>query len=213
MTYQKHECKYCGELTTYELCRDCYQLSKENIIIKNDQGKWIKNVIKGKEYKFFDSNKEYILKQDILNEYEMRFYNIVRKTLKLKYTIIPQVNLQSIISTNSNKRNDELYRNVDFALFYSKTFTPFLIIELNGQQHYTNEYYKERDKSVKQILDKVQIPLLTIDIKTIKRMTDKDIYKIMAQVISYLNPGFFKRIFCKPVNKMDLTWATKKLGQ
>ena len=213
MTYQKHECKFCGELTTYELCRDCYQLSKDNFIIKNDQGKWIKNVVKGNEYKFFDSNKEYVLKQDILNEYEMRFYNIVRKALKLKYTIIPQVNLQSIISTNTNKRNDELYRNVDFALFYSKTFTPFLIIELNGQQHYTNEYYKERDKSVKQILDKVQIPLLTIDIKTIKRMSDKDIYNIMAQVISYLNPGFLKKLFGKPTNKMDLNWAMKKLGQ
>ncbi len=210
---QKHECEYCGQLTNYELCRDCYQLSKENIIIKNDDGKWIKNVIKGNEYKFYDSNKEYVLKQDILNEFEMRFYNIVRKALKMKYTIIPQVNLQSIISTNTNKRNDELYRNVDFALFYSKTFTPFLIIELNGQQHYTNEYYKERDKSVKQILDKVKIPLLTIDIKTLKRMSDKEIYNIMAQVISYLNPGFFKRIFGKAGDKMDLTWATKKLGQ
>lgn len=204
---KQNECKFCGELTNYELCRDCYQLAKESYIIKNEKGIWIKNVKKGNEYKFFDAHKKYVLRQDILNEYEMRFYNIVKKSISKKYSIIPQVNLQSIIATDTNKRNDELFRNVDFAIFHSKNFTPFLIIELNGQQHYTNEYYKERDKSVKQILDKVELPLLTIDIKQIKKMSDSEIQTLVKKVIKYLNPNFFRRLFKKPVNKLDLSWA------
>lgn len=205
-------CAFCGMLSPkYELCRDCYNLSKEGIIIKNNNGEWIKNVRKNNEYKFYDENKEYILKQEILNKFEMRFYNIVRQALKLKYTIIPQVNLQSIISTNTNTRNDELYRNVDFALFHSKSFVPFLIIELNGQQHYTNEYYIERDKSVKSILDRVQLPLLTIDIKDIKKMSDYEIYNLMRKVINYLNPNFFTKLFGKVGNKMDLSWVKKEI--
>lgn len=203
----KNECKFCGELTNYELCRDCYTLAKENYIIKNDKGIWIKNVRKDNEYKFYDENKEYKLKQEIMNEWEMRVFNLIRKSLVKKYTLIPQVNLQSIITTNTNKRNDELYRNVDFALFYSKDFTPFLIIELNGQQHYTNDYYIERDKSVKQILEKVQLPLLTIDIKNIKRMSDKEICLLFNKVVKYLNPSIFKKIFGKKTNKLDLNWA------
>lgn len=213
--YDKKQCLFCGQKTNYELCRDCYQLSKEEIIIKNDKGIWIKNVRKGNEYKFYDENKKYFLKSEILNEFEMRFFNIVRKALNLKYAIIPQVNLQSIISTNTNSRNDELYRNVDFALFYSKSFNPFLIIELNGQQHYTNEYYVERDKSVKSILNDVKLPLLTIDIKDLKKMDDKQIYNLIKKVINYLNPSFFQRLFKKSVNKLDLSWTKqeiKKLG-
>lgn len=203
----KNECKFCGELTNYELCRDCYQLAKEEIIIKNEKGVWIKNVRKGNEYKFYDENKQYILKNEIMNEFEMRFYNIVKKSISKKYSIIPQVNLQTIIATNTNKRNDELYRNVDFALFYSKKFIPFLIIELNGQQHYTNEYYVERDKSVKKILEKVQLPLLTIDVKDLKNLDDTTIRILIKKVISYINPPLLKKLFAKKYDKLDLLWT------
>lgn len=203
----ENKCKFCGEITKYELCKDCYTLAKENFIIKNDKGIWIKNVRKDNEYKFYNENKEYKLKQEIMNEWEMRVYNLIKNNLPKKYSIIPQVNLQSIITTNSNKRNDELYRNVDFAVFHSKNFMPFLIIELNGQQHYTNEYYKERDKSVKQILEKVRLPLLTVDIKNIKHMTNVEIKTLFKKVIRYLNPSFFKKIFGRKSDKMDLEWA------
>ena len=201
-------CAFCGQYSgNYELCKECYYLSKDGFIIKNENGNWVKNIRKGNEYKFYDENKKYILKQEILNPYEMRFYNILRQTLKLKYTIIPQVNLQSIILTNTNTRNDELYRNVDFAIFHSKDFIPFLIIELNGQQHYTNQYYIERDKSIKKILEKVELPLLTIDIKDLKQMSDKEIYKLIKKVIKYLNPSFIAKLFNKVGNKMDLSWV------
>ena len=204
-------CAYCGEDSgRYELCRDCYQMAKDEIIIKNDQSKWIKNIRKGNEYKFYDSEKEYKLKTNLLNEWEMRFFNIVRKSLKTKYVIEPQVNLQTIIETNTNTRNDELYRNIDFVIYYAKKYIPFLAIELNGQQHYTNEYWKERDKSVKAILNQAHLPLLTIDIKDIKKMRDNEIYQLIKKVLKYLNPSFFKKLLKKQQNKMDLSW-TKEL--
>ncbi len=209
--YEENNCMFCGKRTHYELCRDCYQLSKEEIIIKNDKGNWVKNVKKGNEYKFYDENKEYILKSEILNEYEMRFFNIVRNALKSKYVIIPQVNLQSIISTNTKTRNDELYRNVDFAVFYAETFNPFLIIELNGQQHYTNDYYIERDKSVKAILEKVKLPLLTLDIKDLKKMQDTDVYRIVKKALNQLDPSFFYRLFKKNTNKLDMSWVKDEI--
>lgn len=204
-------CAFCGDDSgRYELCRDCYQMAKDEIIIKNNNGKWIKNVRKGNEYKFYDEHKDYKLKTNLLNEWEMRFFNIVRKSLKTKYVIEPQVNLQTIIETNTNTRNDELYRNLDFVIYYAQKYIPFLAIELNGQQHYTNEYWKERDKSVKAILTKAELPLLVIDIKDIKKMSNSEIYELMKKVIAYLNPSFFKKIFGKTQNKMDLSW-TKEL--
>lgn len=209
--YKHNECAYCGQYSRgYELCNECYHLSKEEYIIKNDKGTWIKNVVKGNEYKFYDKTKKYTLKQDLLNEFEMRFFNIVRSTLKSKYVIVPQVNLQTIIETNTNTRNDELYRNLDFVVFYAKKYKPFLAIELNGQQHYSNEYWKERDKSVQAILNDCKLPLLTIDIKVLKKKQNKEIYNLMKKVIKYLNPSFLKRVFGKKVNKMDLSW-TKEL--
>ena len=98
---KENHCAFCGKLTNYELCRDCYQEAKENYIIKNEKGIWTRNFKKNNEYKFFDEKKEYKLKQDIMNEYEMRVFNLIKKILRQKYTIIPQVNLQSIITTNT----------------------------------------------------------------------------------------------------------------
>lgn len=213
--YYNHKgktCAYCGENSyKYELCNDCYQLAKDEYIIKNEKGNWIKNVRKGNEYKFYDENKKYFLKQQNLNEYEMRYFDIVRSFKRSKYVIIPQVNLQSIIETDSNTRNDELFRNVDFIMFHSKTFVPFLVIELNGKQHYTNEYWIERDKSIKAILDQVQLPLLTIDIKDLKNLNDDSLWKITNRAIKQINPGFFARLFKKETNKMDLSWLKEMI--
>lgn len=203
-------CAYCDDYSPkYELCSECYHMAKEEIIIKNETGKWIKNIRKNNEYKFYDETKSYTLKNEILNKYEMRFYKLVKFNISKKYSIIPQVNLQTIIETDSNKRNDELYRNIDFIVYHTKQFTPFLAIELNGKQHYTNEYWKERDKSIKSILKCVQLPLLTIDIQDLKQLTDSEIIKITNKVINYLNPNFLQRIFGKEKNKLDLSWTEK----
>ncbi len=207
---EKH-CRYCGDYAgKYELCKECYYLAQEEYIIKNEKGIWTKNIRKGNEFKFYDKNKTYKLKINLLNEYEMKFFDIVRFSLNNKYVIIPQVNLQSIVETNTNTRNDELYRNIDFMLFHTDDYIPFLAIELNGQQHYTNEYWKERDKSVKSILQDIGIPLLTIDIQDLAKLKDNEIYNLINKTIKYLNPNAFVKLFSKPKDKMDLSW-TKKL--
>lgn len=216
--YNKYNnyCEFCGEYSgKYELCAECYNLAKDEFIIKNDKGVWVKNVKKGNEYKFYDETKHYSLKQNLLNEFEMDFFNTVRKVINHKYVIIPQVNLQTIVETDTNTRNDELFRNIDFIVYHTEKYIPFLAIELNGQQHYTNEYWKERDKSVKAILKDIELPLLTIDIKDLRKIEPKEIEKIINKVIKYLNPGFLSKVFGKKNDKMDLTWAEreiKKLG-
>ena len=54
------ECKFCGTFSgKYELCQECHNLAKNEIIIKNEKGEWIKNekgewiknIRKGNEYK------------------------------------------------------------------------------------------------------------------------------------------------------------------
>ncbi|MBO5884368.1 MAG: DUF2726 domain-containing protein [Clostridia bacterium] len=206
---KQNKCAYCGENSyKYELCSECYQLAKEEYIIKNENGNWIKNIIKGNEYKFYDETKEYYLKEHELNEFEFRYFNIIRKNLNSKYIIIPQVNLQTIIETNSNKRNDELFRNVDFIIFKAKEYKPTLVIELNGQQHYTNPYWIERDKSIHQILNRVKLPILTIDIKDLKLLSDSSLFKITNKTLAYINPSFIKRLFSKKYDNKDLSWTT-----
>lgn len=62
---KKNQCAFCKDDCYYELCRDCYKEAKEGFIIKNDSGKWLRNVVKGKENEFYDENnwtKEYIKK-------------------------------------------------------------------------------------------------------------------------------------------------------
>lgn len=207
-------CAYCGENSyKYELCNDCYQLAKEEYILKNDKGKWVKNVRKGNEYKFYDENKKYSLKTQNLNEYEMRYFDIIRSCIKRKYVIIPQVNLQTIIETDSNTRNDELFRNVDFVVFYSDSFVPFLVIELNGKQHYTNDYWIERDKSIKAILNDVKLPLLTLDIQDLKLLSDQSLYKITNRAIKQINPNFITKLLKKEMDKMDLSWTKEMIKQ
>ena len=170
---QKH-CFYCGEVSgQYELCKNCYNLSKEEIIIKNENGIWVKNVRKDNEYKFYDPNKKYYIKFPSLNKKEEEFYRLVKKYLNKEFIITPQVNLQTIIETDTYTRNDELYRNLDFVIFDNKYYTPIIAIELNGKQHYTNEYWIERDKSVKSILNDCGIKYIEIKNENLNEINNK----------------------------------------
>jgi len=180
-------CEYCGlETNGYELCYDCYLLSKDSSIIQDKNENWIKNPIKGNENKFYDKNKEYYKKNSLMNKYERIFFEKSIKYLKKKnYILCPQVNLQTIIETNTNTRNDELFRNVDFLLI-DKTYEPLLIIEINGNTHYYNIYTIERDKSVKAIAYNSNIPILTITNEESNRLTNKNIKSIYKTLITYI---------------------------
>ncbi len=89
---------------------------------------------------------------------EKNFYNILRE-LETKYKIVPQVNLASIISKNNYTFQNELFRNIDFAIFtydYSKLL---LLIELNDSTHNMAKRRK-RDMKVQAILNDAGIPLM-----------------------------------------------------
>ncbi len=213
MSYGR-ECQYCGQYSgRYELCYECYHMAQDDEIIKDSRGRWIRNVKKCCENRFYDPSKKYKLKENLMNEWEMDFFDAIRGNLKSKYCIVPQVNMQTFIETDTKTRNDELYRNLDFVLYYDREFIPFLAIELNGQQHYSNEYYVERDKSVKAILNQVGIPLLTIDIKDLKKMNYEDVLYVVNKVIKHINPSLIKKLFGKETNKMDLSWTEKLIKE
>ena len=42
-------------------------------------------------------------------------------------------------------------------------------------------------------------------------MTDKELKELFKKVIKYLNPSFYKKIFSKKINKLDLTWVQEDI--
>lgn len=194
-------CEYCGDYSNgYPLCYDCYQASLEEKIIQNEFGEWVTNIKKGNEYKFYNKDKKYHLKNEYLNKIELQFYNYVKTYLKKEFIIIPQVNLQTIIETNTATRNDELFRNLDFCIFQTKNLKPILAIELNGKQHYsnkfyTNEYNIERDKSISNILYDANLKLLTL--KNEEIIFNEELLNLIYKEINNSNDDFFKDFFIK----------------
>jgi hypothetical protein len=100
------------------------------------------------------------LEKPFMTYTELTFYKKLTP-LFLDYNVIPQVNLATIIKTNDNKRfQNELYRNIDFAIF-SKDFSKvLLLIELNDRSH-MEKRRKSRDIKVKTICSNANIPLIT----------------------------------------------------
>ena len=99
-------------------------------------------------------------KRDLMTKCEKDFYN---KMIELKndYEIIPQVNLATIINRlDKVKYHNELFRNVDFAIFSKNYEDILLLIELNDNSH--NKYdRKDRDLKVKKICNDAKIKLIT----------------------------------------------------
>jgi len=116
---------------------------------------------------------------------EKEFYDKI-KDLEEVYRIIPQINLATIIQKESNKPyQNELYRNIDFAIFSKDYSKLLLLIELNDSSH-NNKKRIIRDKKVKRICYQAGIRLLTFYtnfpnkkeyvIKRILDEIDKNIY-------------------------------------
>lgn len=100
--------------------------------------------------------------KEFLTKNELNFYNKLMKIEELgDYKVIPQLNLASIIKKEStNKFQNELYRNIDFAIFNKKLTNLIILIELNDSTHEQNQR-KYRDMKVKEICDKANIKLIT----------------------------------------------------
>ena len=184
-------CRKRANSNTRHLCQNCERLLyKEYIKLDNKSNRYIFNTDRVLEKledtnKFFDPKKNYSTRE-LCTKNEKILFDLITFKLNNKYIILPQVNLQTIIQTDSMKRNDELYRNIDFCIFEKTTLKPVLAIELNGDDHY--KYYKiKRDESVKKILFKAGLPLLTLKNDELYQKTVDEIFKIVSIYLQQKN--------------------------
>ena len=181
-------CKKRANSNTKHLCKNCERLLYKEYI-KRDflSNKYIFDIEKVLEKledtnKFFDPNKNYSTRE-LCTKKEKILFDLITFKLNNRYIILPQVNLQTIIQTNSIKRNDELYRNIDFCIFEKSTLKPVLAIELNGDDH-SKYYKKKRDESVKKILLCAGLPLLTLKNDDLYTKTVDELY---TKIKNYLD--------------------------
>lgn len=107
------------------------------------------------------TDKNYCIKS-FMSEYEYRFYHILFELeSELNIKIHPQLNLASIVDKKENERyRNELFRNIDFAIFDNQYKKLLLLIELNDSTHNTTKR-RDRDNKVRTICDSAEITLLT----------------------------------------------------
>lgn len=174
MLFNNYECEECHQRAEIPLCEECYE---EFINAKQNN---INN-------RFYDENKVYEKRKSISTKKERIFYKIADKTLnKDEYVIIPQISLQAIVDVkNSNRRNDELFRNIDFGIFRKDDLYCILLVEINDYRHYENEYIKQRDESVKSILKEIYLPLLTLTNEEIVSLAEEEIAEIISKAVKY----------------------------
>lgn len=98
-------------------------------------------------------------KRNLMTQTEINFYHKIQE-LENEYKIIPQLNLGTIIEKQNKGYRNELFKNIDFAIF-SKDFQKILLlIELNDSTHEQSKR-KKRDKLVKDICNSAGIRLIT----------------------------------------------------
>lgn len=121
------------------------------------------------KYSYQDKNKDkrvYHYNQKMfMTQNERYFYNIFKELEnELNIIIHPQTNLASIIDKSSGKYRNELFRNIDFAVFTKNYEELLFLIEINDKTH---QKYKrrKRDNNVKNICNDANIQLITFDTK------------------------------------------------
>lgn len=120
----------------------------------------IRNSDKIKYFKFKENNNNIYQVKPLMTDYEYKFFNIL-KNIENVYSIVPQLNLASIIrKTNNDRYYNELFRNIDFAIFTKDYKKLLLLIEINDNTH-NQPKRKERDLKVKSICNDANIRLIT----------------------------------------------------
>lgn len=121
--------------------------------------------------------------KNIMTDYERYFYNILLELEnECNIKIHPQLNLSSVIQKDTNtKYQNELFRNIDFAIFTSDYSTLLLLIEVNDATHNTKRR-RNRD-------NKVDIICKNANIKLIKFYSNMPNHKkyIKDRIINELN--------------------------
>lgn len=94
-----------------------------------------------------------------MTAYERKMYNVFLK-LGDEYKVIPQINLASIIRKKNNDHYyNDLFRNIDFAIFDKECEKLLLLIEIDDALHDTYKR-KQRDQKVNMICRDAGIKLL-----------------------------------------------------
>lgn len=103
----------------------------------------------------------YELKDTLVTNKEMAYYNCIKSVVPEGYNIIPQANLASFVAkTDGSRYHNELFRNVDF-LITDSDFKPYIVIEINDNSH--NDYNrKKRDEKVSMICREAGIDIITL---------------------------------------------------
>lgn len=111
---------------------------------------------------FIDNSNEIFLQEfkskKLMTDAEKNFYKIVQY-FNVDYIIQPQINLASIIKIKDKRKISELFKNIDYGIF-DKSYNILLLIELNDSTHLLKNRII-RDKKIKNICKKANIPLLT----------------------------------------------------
>lgn len=104
--------------------------------------------------------REYKIRPSLMTKIEKQFYVAIRKILPDIYILQPQVNLASVIRKTTEERyQNELFRNIDFAIF-DLDYKPLVLIEINDNTHITEKSRQARDYKVKDICNAAGIPLI-----------------------------------------------------
>lgn len=94
-----------------------------------------------------------------MSTYELLFYEKI-KDLENEYKIVPQVNLATIVKKINRGYINELFKNIDFAIFDKDYKNVLLLIEINDSTH-NKINRKDRDLKVKKICNDCNIKLIT----------------------------------------------------
>lgn len=97
--------------------------------------------------------------KNLMTKNELVFYNKL-KELEYEYKIVPQLNLGTVIQKTTKGYRNELFKNIDFAIFSNDFSKLLLLVELNDSTHKQSKRRK-RDKRVKEICSKANIKLIT----------------------------------------------------
>lgn len=98
-------------------------------------------------------------KRNFMTKTELNFYDKI-KGLENEYKIVPQINLGTIIEKKDKGFRNELFKNIDFAIFDKNFENILILIELNDSSHFQSKR-KKRDITVKEICNKANIKLIT----------------------------------------------------
>lgn len=107
----------------------------------------------------------YYQKKFLMTKPENEFYKVLIESVPMGTTLIPQVSLSSIITTNNRSYRNKIDRKtVDFVLFKDNYFNPLLVIELDDSTHERTDRMI-RDHFVDLALLKSNLPIIHFKLK------------------------------------------------